>query len=440
MKTWLQILRVVFWMTPVQRWLTVIGALMLVSGLHSFWGYRGNGSWVLTVVGVVGTAIMLSMLAGSVSFRMLSASRALLLRPHARARLLASAISVLLLIALAFVAVDWIANRQWTPPRYRPDAEYYLLQFSTLFSFGTLAAITLFIASRSPLCTLLILLIWLMPSLLLQAFGLTDSPAMRRGPVSIASCVVAWTLFGAWYMRTRRIHASSWGRRGDSAAVQPVPGSLQPATRDEAMKSWILAGARPLQLGAWCLLAALALLGFQWLMGREVDSAEPLRATMLGTLACLAVLVGAVSGGMAVRARSLWLASGRTRPDLHLWVERQMLMALLAIFVAVAMVGGLVWVLVRPSAALSPAYLLAALLAPGSCAAWLGLMQAHRRSLLDILAVAAIVGGIFYAVVGPFYSDRPVARWYLVIGLYVLALVLREVGRARWRGADWRRA
>jgi hypothetical protein len=80
------------------------------------------------------------------------------------------------------------------------------------------------------------------------------------------------------------------------------------------------------------------------------------------------------------------------------------------------------------------------MLAPGLAAAWLGLMQQHRRGLFDVLAGLAILAGWFYGLVRPLYMDSEAARWDIFAAQLGLALLLREVAYVRWRSADWRRA
>jgi hypothetical protein len=445
MKTFLQLLRIGFWMLPLQRWLTVIGAAVLVGGQVLHLPFNMPGSTL--PVTFFGAALMMAvpLLAGGAFLRMLSASRALLLRPHARGRLLGSALAILLLVTCSWLLCYWMAFLQ-APPQYRPGAEAYLLMFAMTLSFGTQCAITLFIASRSPRWTLLVLLIWQLPGLLLHFLGVVDAARLLGGPVSLATSLVVWMVFGIWYLRVRRIHASAWGKHasawgkkaeGDTgAAAEPV---RAPVSREQAMSRWLLAGVTPLQLGMQCLLAALAVLALQWVFAHG-NEARVLNAMMFGTLSIVAAVGGAISRAMAGHARALWLAAGRTRLQLHGWTERQMLRVLLAISAAVLLAGMLVWTLTASRPALPLAYVLCALLAPGLAAAWLGLMQQHRRGLFDVLAGLAILASWFHGLVQPLYVDSAAARWDIFAAQLGLALLLREVACVRWRSADWRRA
>ena len=100
MKTFWQLLRVGFWMLPLQRALTVIGLTVLVGGQLFRLPFNMPGSTLpITFFGVM-LVIIVPLLAGGAFLRMLCASRALLLRPHARGRLLAGAFGILMLATL----------------------------------------------------------------------------------------------------------------------------------------------------------------------------------------------------------------------------------------------------------------------------------------------------------------------------------------------------
>jgi hypothetical protein len=211
---------------------------------------------------------------------------------------------------------------------------------------------------------------------------------------------------------------------------------MVPIPREQAMARWVLGGTTPLRIGLQCLAAAAGVLVIQWIFAH--DSGErALPAMMFGTLAVVAAVGGAVSSTMAAHARGLWLPAGRSRLQLHAWTEWRMVEVVLAIFVAVLLAGVLLWFML-PQVPLPPAYLFCALLAPGLAAAWLGLMQQHRRSLFDALAGLAILAGWFYGLVQPLYTASA-ARWDILAAQAGLAVLLREVAYVRWRSADWRR-
>ena len=440
MKTFWQLLRIGFWMLPLQRALTVIGAAILVAGQVFELPFSAPGSTLpVTFFGAM-LMLLIPLLAGGVFLRMLSSSRALMLRPHARGRLLAGAFGILMLSTLAWVGCYGMAFMQ-APPKFRPDAEQYLMMFALTLSFGTQCAIALFIASRSPLWTLLILLLWQAPGLLLHAFGVEDASQLLGGPVSLITTATVWIVFAIWYLRVRRIHCAAWGRREAIGSATPADATA-PApslTREQAMSRWVLANATPVKMGLQCFFACLALLTLQWVLGGQ-SGVKPLQAMMFGVLSAVSLVTGAVGSSMARRSRALWLPAGRTRLELHAWLERQMLGVALTVSAAVALCALLAWLLLTPRPAWSLAYLFPALLIPGLCAGWLGLAQQHQRSFFDALAGIGIAAGIFYGLVQPLYVGSAEPPWMVLGAEIALAVLLREVAYVRWRGADWRRA
>jgi hypothetical protein len=440
MNTFWQLLRIGFWMLPLQRALTVIGAAILVAGQVFELPFSAPGSTLpVTFFGAM-LMLLVPLLAGGVFLRMLSSSRALMLRPHARGRLLAGAFGILMLSTLAWICCYGMAFMQ-APPKFRPDAEQYLMMFALTLSFGTQCAVALFIASRSPLWTLIILLLWQAPGLLLHVLGVENASRLLGGPVSLITTAAVWIVFASWYLRVRRIHGAAWGRREAIASATPANEAAHaPAlTREQAMSRWVLANATPARMGLQCFFACLALLTLQWVLGRE-SGVKPLQAMMFGVLSAVTLVTGAVGSSIARRSRALWLPAGRTRLELHAWIERQMLGVALSVSAAVALCALLAWLLLTPRPAWSLAYLFPAMLIPGLCAGWLGLAQQHQRSFFDALAGIGIVAGIFYGLVQPLYVGSTEPPWMVLGAEIALAVLLREVAYVRWRGADWRRA
>jgi hypothetical protein len=434
--TFLQLLRVAFWMLPLQRWLTVIGAAVLVAGQLLDLPFNMPGSTLpLTFLGA-SLMMIVPLLAGGVFLRMLSMSRALLLRPHARARLLAGVIGILLLVTCAWTLCYWLAFLP-VPVKYKPNAASYLLMFAMTLSLGTQCTVGLFIASRSPLWTLLVLFTWQLPGLLLHLLGVENAARLLGGPVSLGVSAAVWLVFAIWYLRARYVPASAWGRKDEPTPSRAEQASATAVSREQAMLRWAMGGSTPLRIGLQCLAAAIVMLWIQWILAHD-SGMHPLHAMMFGTLALVAAVSGVASSRMAASARSLWLQARRSRLQLHAWMEWRMLAVVSAVFAAVLLVGVALW-LAAPRPLLPPAYLFCALLAPGLGAAWLGLMQQHRRSLFDALAGLAVLAGWFQGLVQPLYVGSATARWEVLAAQLGLALLLREVAYVRWRSADWRR-
>jgi hypothetical protein len=439
-KTFIQLLRVGFWMLPVQRWLTVVGAgLALVSVTFNLPFLMPGSTLPITFLGVA-IMVVIPLLAGGTLFRMLSAPRAVLLLPHGKGRLLAGMIGVAMLATSIWILAYWAAFQR-APAKVRPDFETYTMMYVLTLSFATQCSIASFVASRGPIWALVVLGAWQVPGLFLRLLGMTDVPRLITGPVGLATVVVSWAVFGAWYLRTRRIHSLGWAVRGkDSAVASGLAAVQSPVTREEAMTRWLLGSSTPLRIGLQWLLGATLLIGVQLLLARAYDSPPRMVNAMLyGTLSLSPIVIGAISYAIAGRSRGLWLNAGRSRLQLHGWCERLMLRAALAIALPLALLGAILWTFLLPRPALPGIYLLVAMIAPGLGAAWFGFMQLHRRISLDAFGALLLVAGWYYGLVLPLFAGSSQPHWGVVAAQLALAGLLREVAYVRWRAADWPR-
>jgi hypothetical protein len=440
--SFLQLLRITFWMLPIQRALTLIGATLCVVGLLRALPFHVTFSKFTDIA--FGFAILMAVpvTCGGAFLRMLSSRRVVMLLPHAKGRLLSGTIAIAVLATLLWIGIYFILY-VGAPPRLKPDLEYYVMQYVLTLTFATQCMIGVFIASRGPIWALLLIVAWQLPGIVMRAAGVDDVPRLLTGPVGLAMTPLAWLVFGTWYLRTRHVGRAGWlgaGPRNSSAGSGAAFGAV---TREQALRIWLLGGSTPLRLALQWGLAACGLVAIQWIMhllfGRD-GNPRAVHAMMFGTLSVSAAAIGAVSYGIATRARSLWLAGGRTRPELHAWCERQMLRVALAIALPFLLLGILLWQLATPRPELPAAYLLLSMAAPGLAAAWLGLLQQHRRSLFDPLAALAIAAGWYYGLARPLFEGSAQPRWEIAAAQIALIVLLREVTLVRWRGADWRRA
>jgi hypothetical protein len=439
-KTFIQLLRVGFWMLPFQRCLTVLGGtLCLVSLVFDLPFLMPGSTLPLTFMGVA-IMVVTPLLAGGTLFRMLSAPRAVLLLPHGKGRLLAGMIGVAMLATLIWILAYFTAFLR-VPPKFRPDFEAYTIMYVLTLSFATQCSIASFVASRGPIWALVVLGAWQVPGLVLKLLGMTDVPRLIAGPVGLAMVVVSWTVFGVWYLRTRRMHSLGWATRGKgSAMASGLTVAQSPVTREEAMTRWLLGSGTPVRIGLQWLLGTGLLIGVQLLLGHLYGSPPVFVTAMVySTLSLSAMVIGAVSYAIASRSRGLWLNAGRSRLQLHAWCERLMLRSALAIGLPLVLLGTLVWTFVTPRPALPGGYLLVAMVAPGLGAAWFGFMQLHRRLSLDAVAALLLAAGGFYGLVKPLFAGSMQTHWGVVAAQLALAALLREVAYVRWRAADWQR-
>jgi hypothetical protein len=442
-KTFIQLLRVGFWMLPFQRWLTALGAALCIISLTFKLPFLMPGSTLpLTFLGVA-IMVITPLLAGGTFFRMLSAPRSVLLLPHGKGRLLAGMISVAMLATMIWILAYYAAFLR-VPPKFRPDFEAYTIMYVLTLSFATQCSIASFVASRGPIWALVVLGAWQLPGIAMKLLGVSDAPKLLAGPVGLATVLVSWTVFGVWYLRTRHIGSLGW--KAGAGAPSSGPGAAltlaarAPNTREDAMTRWLLGSSTPLRIGLQWLAGAALLVGVQLLLGHMYESPPRfVNAMLYGTLSLGAIVIGAISYAIAGRSRGLWLNAGRSRLQLHAWSERLMLRVALAIALPLALLGGVAWTCLTPRPALPGIYLLVAMIAPGLGAAWFGLMQLHRRISLDAIGALLLAAGWYYSLVQPLFSGSAQPRWGVVAAQLALAALLREVAYVRWRAADWPR-
>jgi hypothetical protein len=439
-RTFVQLLRIGFWMLPFQRGLTMLGGALACAGLMFSLPANMPGSTLpITFLGVA-LMLMVPLLAGGGFFRMLSARRTLMLLPHARGRLLAGMIGITLLATLVWIVAYYLTFLQM-PARFRPDLEGYALMYVLTLSFATQCAIGVFIVTRAPVWALVVIIAWQLPSFVLRLLQVDDIPRLVTGPIGLIMVPLAWLAFGIWYMRTPQVSRSGWAGIGRQASAQ-ASSLAAPVSREQAMTRWLLGTSTPARIGMQWGLAAAGLVALQWLLHWLFDpdgNPRAVNAMMFGTLSLCAIAVGAISHSIAARSRGLWLVGGRRRLELHGWCERQMLRVVLAIALPFLLVGGVLWLVAASRPAMPGMYLLVAMLAPGLAAAWFGLMQHHQRSAFDPLAALAIAAGWYYGLALPLFAGSAHPPWQLPAAQLALVVVLREVALVRWRGADWRR-
>lgn len=439
--TFEQLLRVAFWLHPVQRVLTLAGAATIIVAILG--GPRlGSlflpGTTLPLLFAGVALMLVLPLLLGGAWLRMLSAPRQIQLLPHARRRLLTGTLMILLLGTLLWLLAYWLSFRG-LPLRYRPGPEGYALMYMLTLNFATQCLIAAFVASRGPLWTLVMLLLWAAPHPLLPLLGVQNPAEVLAGPVGVAIVAVALAVFSAWYLTARRIGGQGWTRGSVGAAALAASEGEEAArlTSEVALTRWLLGSGTPLSMTAQWTLCVAVLVGVQLLFGYDSPPAT-VAAVAYGTLSCSALVIATVGYGVAARSRPLWLMAGRDRRELFLASERLLLGTAAAILLPFLLIGAVLWGVLPQRPALTPLYLAAAILAPGISAIWFGLALVRRSGVVDVAAGLAILAGWYYGLARPLATGSgPV--WASVAALLVLAVALRSVAAARWRSLDWPR-
>jgi hypothetical protein len=433
-------LRIAFWMLPVQRALTVLGGLVVLAalvnrGLNNRFNLPGS-TLPMLFLGVA-LAMIIPLLLGGAWLRMLCAPRAIQLLPRARGRLLAGALGVVLLATGVWILAYWISF-QGLPAQYQPKPESYLLMYMLTLTFATQCTIGIFIASRGPVWMLIALIAWTAPHLVLPLFGVEDVPRLLTGPAGMAMVVLTWIVFGAWFLRARRINSEGWTRGQLGAAAVAARMGAAPLTREQAMTRWLLGAGTPLSIGLLWTLGVAVLIGVQLAIGRD-SPPRAVAAMVFGTLSLNAVVVAAMAQSAAARSRGLWLTGARLREELYRWCERLLLQVAVAILLPFLLLGGALWWWLPERPLLPAAYLFPAILAPGLTALWFGLLMVRRSAVVTTLVGVAIVVGWYYGVAQPLAAGSSEPRWAVLAAQGALILALRMLAVRRWRSLDWPR-
>jgi hypothetical protein len=449
MNTWLCLLKMGFWTWPLQRWCTVLG-LGVIAGLGALllgggWGW----SDVLVWGGLIGFAI--PALLGGAMWRSLSAPRAIALAPFGRAKLLLAVMGVTVSVALLCLVYHYLGELS-IHPRYRRPPAFYLSTFVGVFAGATWLAMASFIASRSPLATLLLLLATLGSTYLWWKLGIAD-PAilmMRSWGIGLPLCL--WALFGIWYLRARRIRPPGWllpGSQSVLATVVVTDTATAGLGQRAALERLLLGGASVLRLLAQWLLVFGALLILLALMAWQNED----HARSVAHFAFAALLLGpavvAVQALAIVRqARVLWLPSGYSRAQLLAFTERTLLKFALGMALLFAGFLLLLWFTQPWRPAVTLPHALAVIVMPGLLLALYALSRPGGPAFYWPVVVA-ILWGIMWR---PLTSVEPMAwadadiNWAGAVGWQWIAaataaiLLPHLLARQRWKSRDLPRA
>jgi hypothetical protein len=348
MSTFLKMLRLAFWVLPMQRWCTVLGGILMVTGIAPWLlrdfvedPYLGRALdrmafGQLLVLGIP------ALLGGAV-WRALSAPRRIGLAPHGRARLLFAAFGVAVLIAALLVA-SYVLFDLNTPALFRmgPNAPIavwpqpirvsfsnYGVMFVGAFATATWWAIASFIASRSPLAMLIVVVACIGSIGLLDKLGIDGPRAVWIRPWGAALPLSIWFAFGLWYVRARRIAPPGWllpgGQSVIANAATPDAG-VAVLPHQAAMERLLLGGASvPRMLLQWLCAGALLLFLLMLMAWRSEGDAMIVAHVAFAALIACPAIVAVQSVAIVQRARALWLPSGYSRSELFAFTERTLL-------------------------------------------------------------------------------------------------------------------
>jgi hypothetical protein len=315
MSTFLQVLRLVFWINPLQRALTCLGVILVVADSIVTLLYTNRLS--LSLTGLI-YALMVSLLTSGVYWRIASAPRIVRLAPHGRTRLLGSVAGLVLLIPLLWVLQNWLYFLLWVDPKYMPSMTGHLVELAGSVLMASVAAVGLFIASRSPFAALVVLVVVASPGI---ASTLFDVDLQRvLGPLPMVSALLAliWIPFSIWYLKARRISPPRWlASGGQDVLATAMVSWARPKSRREALERQLLGGTTVVWLALQWFVVLGLLLGLQWLLDRVGEPRDPkLVARVMYVSLCICPIVTTIVCFAAIRrSRALWLLATSSRVE-----------------------------------------------------------------------------------------------------------------------------
>lgn len=441
MRSFLQLLKLAFWMRPLQRALVVLAVCVALLALLLPEGAGPPGLPGIAPVLILGMSLVLvsPLFTSGLLLRALSAQRGIQMLPHARLRLLAGTIGLVLVTTLLALLAMRIAQ-QPVPHQFRPGAGFYAMTFVLTFAFGTQLAIAIFIGSRSPWWALVAVLGLQAPGLVMRLAGIESTPRLITGPIGLAFLVATWLVFGAWYMRMASISAVGWRGsrqmvwRGGTRALDQTVGS-----REEAMQRWLMGALTPIRASLFWLAGAGLFMAIQLLFGK-FSSPAVVTATLLVTLSLAASGLFGIGYSIAQRSRGLWLTAGRDRATLFAWCEGLLLRYVVHVALPFALAGLILSQLLPARPSLPGSFLVAGSLAMMLAMAWLGLATRRNGVWLDLALVLVVLVSWFFGLAMPLLTGATEPRWGVLVVQFALVLAARMLAARRWRVADWPRA
>lgn len=433
-----------FQMLSLQRWFNLAGLLLFAAAVAVFiFGESpGNAKTVFTLCTfAIIMVLMIPGFGGGMAMRLSSRPTVVHLRPRGRLKVLLGstlAVTMLALIACipAVAAHAYVAFHQID--RHRIGEPLELLAF--FWAMAALGWITMFATSRT---------MWLAVTFPLIPLAAMQMPMVfLRFPAFtpfhlLALAMVAWAIFGLWYMGAARIRPPRQSRLANASAGMQYQWLLGPRdestadTPSKAMACYLLGTSSKRALVLTGIWTALIFLAVSYVTSRARTIQVELLAFMLPFLAVHCAVTGFTT---ARRARMLWLRNGTDRGGLFRLGEKLGLQAAMLTWSIVAGVAALCMVTAAPrQAPLMLVYVAGqALFAINLFYMGMALVRNWGASdvILCLTAVALlIVQMVFAHPAGGLPDLQPIIT--LLAGAALL-LPLRAWARRRWVGLDWR--
>ena len=414
---------------PLQRLLLGLGAawcgLLVLGELVS----DGEGLWILGVVGLFVLVLFPAVFASAAVFRALSAPHANQLLPHFRARMLVG-ITLFMVTVLAPFALLFLNERTGSGPMPLEIIGYVLAVSTAIFMW----MFVMFGDWRW---------IWLSVAMLIVAWVGLSSGATRGMLAAIpawawpGAAMLAWIVFFAWYVRTRRVRAVMFAPQPPAGAWArtELEGTL---TRELALRA-LVTGRPPVQKGLALVVRTAWVAGNVVIMvlGAFLFLPAPLTqffafTSFVWPFGTMMLLWGHATG-IVHRSRLLWLRTPGSRDGVRREVEHALLRNLRS---GLLLLVGVAALYLSPVVAAVPQQVLAGF-ALAACAGlfstYLAFASVPGRAL-HLIGFGLMMASQF-ALLGPFNS--PLNVGIVTVVELAGALAFRALALRRWRRVDW---
>jgi hypothetical protein len=267
--------------------------------------------------------------------------------------------------------------------------------------------------------------------------GISPPAEIRIELLGVAlAAIAAWAVFGAWFLRARRVLPVIW--LTPSRSLERLDERRAPVAMLEnpANAVRVLLTGRTEQSVRDRLIALLVVIGIVAVVIRFAHGRAYNDAVIVATMSLAGAFSAAIVGLRAASgARRLWLRGGRSRSGLFRACEREVLIAA-ATFVATFVAAVALLLLTNAAWEIE----LRALLPFGVAVflgGYVGLASIRRVGALDWLAIVVlVVAGSAAAYVSASGLAAPLTS-ALVGGQLVFTAGYRMLARHRWRTIDW---
>jgi hypothetical protein len=422
-----------FSIVPLQKWLSIVGAVLVASALLA----RSPIFAVATFLGAF-LVVFIPLLMGGTAMRFGSSRSTLLLRPGARWKMLAAAMFTICAMTAIGAFTVWAANRTGLEsPRFT------VLQFSAA-AWGAIGLFWLlsFVASASRLWSTVI------------CFGLVamisriggSLSAIGSPPLVLASAAaISWLVFAIWYLNTRKVSRPGWasstspmgmGENNTGGWYSTITESRDDS-RAVAIRAYLLGTTSQLGFLLPGLFSALVILPIYLLQRKTPAGVVMLPVTFVAIFSGIA---GSLSYMVARRARMLWLRAGLDRHGLFALGERTALLSSGQLLVTGTIVLGIFSIAVKPDQTGRILVYALSQLAYGAVLFYFGLSQTRSWTAEGIAGCVILGLGLIAQMILLLPSTTgipPVIAPVMIAISVLLALLLRQHARKRWLSLDW---